>query len=193
MTDKAPTVQPGKPGHWINLLKANDEQALKSLYVANYSKIESYILNNNGSVDDAKDIYQEAFVAVWRNIQLDKVSMEDADKFHGYLFRVAQYKWLDQLRSTKRKKTNSLSEIEIAEEAPVQLDEQEEDYLTKVKMHYAAMGEPCKDVLHRFYFLKQSMSEIAAFFSWTEATAKNNKYRCLQRLRNLIVPKNNTL
>jgi DNA-directed RNA polymerase specialized sigma24 family protein len=44
-------------------------------------------------------------------------------------------------------------------------------------------------VLTLYYFMKQSMSKIAAVFSWTEATAKNNKYRCLQRLRNMVVGK----
>ncbi|MEI9913190.1 MAG: sigma factor [Bacteroidota bacterium] len=66
------TTQPGLPDEWIRKLKANDEQALKALYAANYSKVENYVLDNSGSAEDAKDIYQEAFIAVWRNIQLDQ-------------------------------------------------------------------------------------------------------------------------
>lgn len=183
-------AQSGGPDNWIDKLKANDEQALKALYTINYPKIENYILNNSGSIEDAKDVYQEAFVAVWRSIQLAKAEFDNMDSLQGYLFRVVQYKWLDHLRSSKRKKTNSLAQIEIIEEKPFEMGQEEEEYLSKVKMHYAFMGEPCKDVLHRFYFLKQSMSEIAAFFSWTEATAKNNKYRCLQKLRSMVLPQN---
>ena len=63
---------------------------------------------------------------------------------------------------------------------------EEDAYLEKVKMHFAAMEAPCKEVLQRFYFLKQSMADIAAAFSWTDATAKNNKYRCLQKLRSMV-------
>ncbi len=179
------------PDEWNLKLKANDEQTLKALYTANYAKTEKYILNNNGSADDAKDIYQEAFIAVWRGIQSGKISFQGIDKLQGYLFRVAQYKWLDHLRKNKKQKTSSLAETDIAEEPILQPDKEEEEYLQKVKTNYSAMGEPCKEVLYRFYFLKQPMNEIAAFFSWTEATAKNNKYRCLQRLRSMIVPKNN--
>lgn len=180
------TVQPGIPGNWIDLLKANDEQTLKALYAANYHKIEAYVLNNNGTAEDAKDIYQEAFIAVWRNIQLNKVSFASMDKLQGYLFRVAQYKWLDQLRSGKRQKTISVDNID-AGSTETNMDNDEQEYLEKVKSYYAAMEEPCKSLLHRFYFLKQKLSEIAAFFSWTDATAKNNKYRCLQRLRSMIL------
>jgi len=186
-------AQPNLPTEWIVKLKANDDQALRTLYGACYPGIEHYILQNNGSKDDAKDIYQEAFIAMWRNIQLDKVSFTGLEQLQGYIFRIAQYKWLDQLRSSRVKKTNPLNGLDIAEEVPAQLDKEEAEYLAKVKLHYVTIGDQCREVLNRFYFLKQSMAEIASFFSWTEATAKNNKYRCLQKLRNLILVKNNTI
>ncbi len=182
------SAQSGIPKNWIEKLKGNDEQVLKAIYLANYARIERYVLNNSGTEADAKDIYQEAFITVWRNIQMDKVSFESLDKLQGYIFRIAQYKWLDQLRMNKRQKT-SLADIMKAEDTDVEyIEKEEEDYLQRVKAGYASLGEPCKNLLHRFYFLKQSMSEIAAIFSWTEATAKNNKYRCLQRLRNKVLP-----
>ena len=64
-------------------IKANDEAALKNLYKDNYYKIEMYVLNNNGTSEDAKDIYQEAFIAVWRNIQLDKFYPENENALSG--------------------------------------------------------------------------------------------------------------
>lgn len=168
-------------------LKANDERTLRSLYIDNYPKIERFILENNGTRDDAKDIYQEAFIAVWRSIQADKASFTGLDKLQGYIYRVAQYKWTDQLRSQKKHRTDSLPETEIGSPETVEMDSGQNDYIEKVKQHYATMDEPCKGVLYRFYYLKQSMAEIALNYSWTDATAKNNKYRCLQRLRQMVL------
>ena len=175
-------------GSQLSAIRENDEKALKLLYQTNYPKVERYVLENNGTADEAKDIYQEAFIAVWRNIQLDRFQLLRRTSLDGYLYQVAKYKWLDHLRSSKRHQVDSLAVMEI-EEASVQLEEQDEDYLEKVKSHYANLGEPCREVLQRFYFLKQSMMEIAAVFSWTEATAKNNKYRCLQKLRSMVLSK----
>jgi RNA polymerase sigma factor (sigma-70 family) len=166
--------------------KNNDEQVLKYMYVTNYAKIENYVISNSGTIDEAKDIYQEAFIVVWRNVQLNKVSFDTADSVNGYLFKVAQYKWIDELRRKGKKKIQTLTGTEVIADIGPATSKEENAYLEKVKIHFATVGTPCKEVLKRFYFLKQSMAEIASNFSWTEATAKNNKYRCLQKLRSMV-------
>ncbi len=169
----------------FNAIKANDESALKSLYEDNYFKVEMYVLNNNGTSQDAKDIFQEAFIAAWRNIQLDKFYPENESALQGYIYRIAKNKWLDHLRSAHYKKTIELKET--AETLPEDmLSEEDTQYITEVKNKFRQLGKNCREVLTRFYYKKQSMRTIAEKFEWTEATAKNNKYRCLQRLRELL-------
>ncbi|MCY7423222.1 MAG: hypothetical protein LH478_15935, partial [Chitinophagaceae bacterium] len=48
-------------------IRSNNALILSSLYRNNYFKVERYVVENNGSVTEAKDVFQEAFVAVWRN------------------------------------------------------------------------------------------------------------------------------
>ena len=169
----------------FNACKANEEEALKSLYEDNYFRIEHYVLNNNGTVDDAKDIYHEAYIIVWRNIQLDRFYPENENALAGYLYRIGKNKWLDHLRSTHYKKVTQINEDthHLFEDV---LPEEDVRYITDVKNKFKELGENCKEVLMRFYYKKESMRIIAEKFGWTEATAKNNKYRCLQRLRELL-------
>ena len=54
--------------------------------------------------EEAKDIYQEAFIIVWRNVQLEKFTPGNESEVAGYLFNVAKYKWIDHLRSNHFKK-----------------------------------------------------------------------------------------
>jgi len=49
----------------IDAIKANDSVALQEFYTRNYYKTEAMVLKNNGTQEQAKDIYQEAFIAVW--------------------------------------------------------------------------------------------------------------------------------
>lgn len=171
-------------------LKESDEKVLQYIYVSNYPKVEQFILGNSGTTDDAHDIYQEAFLAVWRNVQLDKFRPQNETAVAGYIYQIARNKWLDQLRSVKNKKKADLpDEISHQLADTPQLDDAEMGYLELVKEEYERLGDPCRELLNRFYFKKESMREIAAHFSWTEASAKNNKYRCLQRLRNMVINK----
>lgn len=50
-----------------------------------------------------------------------------------------------------------------------------------------SLGEPCKSLLESYYLQKKGMHEIAADFGYTNAdNAKNQKYKCLMRLKKLF-------
>lgn len=180
LSNQPPTAQ-----ELYSAIKANDELLLKKIYQDNYPKIEQLVTTNSGNEDDARDIYQEAFLAVWRNIQLNKFIPESEDKLSGYLYQVARNKWIDQLRSRKLRQTVELNndKLLMAEE---QVSEEDTAHIELIKKHFNEIGDQCKNLLERFYYLKESLRKIAEHFSWTEASAKNNKYRCLQKLRALI-------
>jgi RNA polymerase sigma factor (sigma-70 family) len=165
---------------------ANDDKALESLYTANFYKTEAFVIANSGTAEEAKDIYQEAFIAAWQNIKAGRFVPQNDSSLEAYLFQIAKYKWYDYLKAAKK-----INMIPVEDngfiEAAYNEEEEEENYIEKVQQHLKNLGEPCRQVLTLFYFMKQSMNKIAATFSWTEATAKNNKYRCLQRLRNMVV------
>lgn len=170
----------------LSSIKNNDEKALKLLYQTNYLKVEKYVLENSGTTDEAKDIYQDAFIALWRNIQLNKFQPGHETSLDGYLYQIAKNKWLDHLRSVKRSPLVALTDTENGVEEVNVLSEEEEQLLGNIKANFKLLGQQCRDVLDRFYFQKQSMRTIAEALQWTEATAKNNKYRCLQQLRKLL-------
>ncbi len=171
----------------VERLKSDDENTLNALYAANYKTLEFYVLRNNGSVDDAKDIYQEAFLAVWRNVQLDRFTPNDEGDFAAYLIRVAKNKWIDELRKNKTKQTASVEGAYGTDPAIDELTDETDTYIDAVKKQYRYLGARCRELLGRFYFRKQSLREIAAVFEWTEASAKNNKYRCLKQLRESVL------
>jgi hypothetical protein len=64
----------------------------------------------------------------------------------------------------------------------------------KLNLQYQTMrtamgkiGEPCKSLIEAFYVHKKNMLEIAGFFGYTNAdNAKNQKYKCLVRLKKLF-------
>ena len=50
-----------------------------------------------------------------------------------------------------------------------------------------SLGEPCKSLLEGYYLKKMGMQELASEFGYTNAdNAKNQKYKCLMRLKKLF-------
>ena len=50
-----------------------------------------------------------------------------------------------------------------------------------------SLGEPCKSLIEAYYIHKKGMADIAEEFGYTNAdNAKNQKYKCLMRLKKLF-------
>lgn len=176
----------------VSAIKANDNSVLKSIYTINYHKVESLVLKNNGTKDHAKDIYQEAFLALWKNIKLDKFTPKNENSLHGYLYTIAKNKWMDYLRSNNYKKTVVSDKINDfnTSEADTTLNNDDilkEQRLSNVMQAFKDLGEPCKSLLRQFYFDKKSMKDIANELQLDAASTRNKKYRCMQKLREIAL------
>jgi len=176
----------------ITAIKDNDSIALKSLYTNNYPKIEALILKNNGTKDNAKDIYQDAFLAVWQNIKQDRFIPKNESSINGYIYTIAKNKWMDVLRSQGYKKTivaSQLSHFQIKDEENNGIDDDilKDKRLEGVMLAFKNLSEACKSLLSKFYFEKKSMNLIAEELTLDSASTRNKKYRCMQKLREIAL------
>ena len=176
----------------IDAIKINDTDALKHLYITNSSKIEIFILKNSGTKEHAKDIYQEAFLAFWKNVKQDKFVPQNENSINGYLYAIAKHKWMDYLRSKNYKKTvvsSTMVDIEISETDldKINDDKINDERLQSVMHAFKDLGLSCKSLLTKFYFEKKSMKVIANELELDAASTRNKKYRCMQKLRELAL------
>lgn len=176
----------------VDAIKRNDTITLKRIYTNNYPKIEILVLKNNGTKEYAKDIYQEAFLAVWQNVKQDKFIPQSESSINGYLYTIAKNKWMDVLRSQGYKKTivaSQMSHFEIKDEENNGMDDDilKDKRLEDVMHAFKNLGDACKSLLRKFYFEKKSMNEIAEELQLDSASTRNKKYRCMQKLRQIAL------
>lgn len=176
----------------VEAIKINDSRVLKELYQTNYRKIEILILKNSGTIDHAKDIYQEAFLTVWQNVKQDKFQPQNETALNGYLYTIAKNKWMDFLRSKEYKKTvvsSTLNNFNISDSDSENNDDDilKENRLQDVMQAFKNLGSSCKSLLMNFYFEKKSMDTIAEELQLDTASTRNKKYRCMQKLRALAL------
>ena len=79
----------------------------------------------------------------------------------------------------------------LAETVPVDEDIDEHDggnlEFETMEKAVGSLGEPCKSLLEAFYLQRKNMQDIAAAFGYTNAdNAKNQKYKCLMRLKKIF-------
>ncbi len=174
----------------VVLIKKNDAATLKELYKSNFAKVKRYVLKNSGDEQQAKDVYQEAFLAMWRNIKDDKFSSESETAINGYLFQIAKHKWLDQVRSVRYKNTTFINRDLEYNEPETDENEVQNRKIKIVMESLANLGERCQLLLKLFYFERKPFKEIAEIMAMDEASARNAKYRCQEQLKKMtqIIP-----
>lgn len=172
--------------HLIRAIKENNSVALKAFYKDNYRKVEIMVLKNSGTQAYAKDVYQEAFIALWNNVRNGKFEPESDSALQGYLYQIAKNKWTDVLRSKRFKSTQTLTNERsmFLRQEDQDIDETETDVKLNLAMEaFKNLGEPCKTLLKTFYFEKKSLREISSEMDIAENSLRNKKYRCMEKLR----------
>jgi RNA polymerase sigma factor (sigma-70 family) len=167
-------------------IRHNDDKALACLYKLHYPMISHFILNNSGTDDEAKDIYQEGVIVFYEKIKDN--SLELTCQIKTYLYSVCRRLWLKRLAEKGRYASrieDSESYLSLQEEVPVH--EENERQFGVMAEALSQLGEPCRTLLEDYYIRDQNMQEITEKFGYTNTdTAKNQKYKCLQRLKKLF-------
>ena len=167
-------------------LAQNDSRAVETLYKNHFSMIQHFVTNNNGSFDDARDIFQEAMITLYEKVQLDNFALTCQIK--TYLFSICKNLWLKRLQQMgKYSAPLSAQEETISVEEDMDQFEKKDAAFAIMDRALNSLGEPCKSLLEGYYLNKKGMQELANQFGYTNAdNAKNQKYKCLMRLKKLF-------
>ncbi|GAA4352295.1 hypothetical protein GCM10023185_11810 [Hymenobacter saemangeumensis] len=175
----------------IAAIHSGDERALAHLYRLHWPMVSHFVLQNSGSEDDAQDVYQEGVMVFYEKVR--EGSLELSCQIKTYLYAVCRRLWLKRLTSKSRFGVRLLDDEEHgpylhtgAEDDLLAAEEQDRRFATMSEA-LTHLGEPCRSLLEGFYLLDKSMQDLTAEFGYTNAdNAKNQKYKCLVRLKKLF-------
>ena len=166
-------------------LARNDKRAIETIYKENYNMIQAFVINNSGSADDAKDIFQEAIIVLYEKVLTGTFELNCQIK--TFLYSVSRRIWLKRLMHQSRFTLSDGNEQVVAVDEEMESHERRNEEFNMMEKAMGGLGEPCKSLLEAFYMQKRSMTDIAAGFGYTNAeNAKNQKYKCLMRLKKLF-------
>lgn len=138
------------------------------------------------SIDDSKDIYQLTILIFYDNVRSGKLE-HLVSSVKTYLFGIGKNVARENVRKAKR--TTPINQekwlkeylIDEADDIP------DENLFAIAKKVLENLGQPCQQLVELFYYEKKSMEEISVQLNYKNAdTAKNQKCKCMARLRSLF-------
>src|ERR1700755_2226997 len=95
----------------IQTIKLTDRinEPLKFLYQTHFPSLSLYIEQNNGSAQDAEDVFQETMLTFIELVRLNKFRGESSVK--TFLFAVNRNIWLNELKKKGRLKKHHLQYV----------------------------------------------------------------------------------
>ncbi|MBS1733755.1 MAG: sigma-70 family RNA polymerase sigma factor [Bacteroidetes bacterium] len=167
-------------------LAREDRASVEQIYRDNYGMIQSFVLNNNGTTDDAADIFQEAMIVLFEKSKSPDFELNCQLK--TYLYSVCRRLWLKRLQQMQRlgRQSDFLEEV-VPVDDDIEFHEKRQQDFMIMEAAMGKIGEPCKSLLEAYYIQKKQMQQIAGEFGYTNAdNAKTQKYKCLVRLKKLF-------
>jgi DNA-directed RNA polymerase specialized sigma24 family protein len=169
----------------IEDLAAERKALFMQLYKQAFPLVAKFVSERGGSFDEAKDIFQDALVIYYEKLAASNVVLQYSER--SYILGIAKHLW-----AKKNKQHNhpialddSLAGIameETASSAPEKLLD---------LLHHS--GQRCMELLRAFYYDKWSMSKIANRFGFSsKRSATVQKYKCLEKVRDLVKEKSLT-
>jgi len=167
----------------IQLLRTNrTDRALGILY-KHFPMMRRMILVNGGTKQDAEDIFQEALVIFCRKAK--DYDFQLTSQLGTYLYGICYFLWKDEKRRSQKFMSAEIDHelIKADEESIVQLIE-EDSQVKQAEKVLNELGERCRELLLLFYNGGIRLKDIARKMGYSsEATAKNQKYKCLEAAR----------
>ena len=176
-------------GELLEMLKnerVNDE-VIRFLYRSHYSTLSNYVKVNQGSEQDAQDIFQEVIVSFIEIVKVGKFRGES--KTGTFLYTLNKYAWLNELKKRSRataREDKYGNEMETADpDASIFMVEREAKNMVMAMMD--KLGDICKKILVAYYYDNYSLKEILPLVNYeNEQVVRNKKYKCLKNLEQML-------
>ena len=178
---------------YVTGLLQNDTMLVKEIYQRFASKIKSYIIQNNGSEEDAADIFQESLVDIYQ--QAHYKSLQLTCPFEPFLLLVCKRKWLNELKKRNRQGVTkdpedvyNLGEDVFALAEHMQIQEEKTNLFLAT---FELLGERCREIIRKCLSNKPQ-EEVASELGLTYAYLRKKKSECTSELIKLIHSKQST-
>ncbi|HOY05715.1 MAG TPA: sigma-70 family RNA polymerase sigma factor [Saprospiraceae bacterium] len=168
------------PNEWyLEGLRDRKDETIKTIFEEFLPRIAVYIRQNQGTNEDANDVFQDALVAIFR--KTDTLVLKAS--FYTFLYAVCRNIWLNKLR--RKKFTGEVTEQEFAvlrEQQEIEPAVEEAERYDLLYKNFDHLPPDCRKLLLLCWHSGKGMEEIAAEMEITYAYARKRRHVCTGKL-----------
>jgi DNA-directed RNA polymerase specialized sigma24 family protein len=151
------------------------------LYLNAFPVVASFISKRGGSLEQAKDVFQESLVIYYEMVIAKSKAIQVSEK--AYILGIARHLWFQEQKREKLSDQTDFSTDEFA----ILGDEKEEISSEKILIFLETAGQKCMDILRAFYYDKLTLAKISERFGFASTrSATVQKYKCLEKVRDEV-------
>ncbi len=176
-----------------------------------YRDSKAYFRSHAGALfvadEQVDDLFQEAMVHLWREIETHRIEVREGvlcrwsegqavpmtSSLFTFLLAIAKRKHWELLRKDSRLQlTDEANVLDVLDRSRYADDDEVTDE-TEAREHVVAdavlgMSDRCRQILTLFYYEQRSLDEILAIRpeNTSKVGLKTSKYKCMQRLRDVV-------
>lgn len=190
---------------YVKALLEDDGKVINEIFSSFFNKVKNHVIRHQGTVDDAKDLFNESLVAVYV-----KATREGAEflnvPFEAYLLEVSKRQWNTVLRNRSRLKimvenlgdgvveggtqlytsVGLITETSNTPEDEILMLEKEQDRNRIFDKALSNLPEYCQKLVAMAVKFGLNNQQIAEKTQQSLKGVTNRKSECLQRLRDAI-------
>lgn len=155
------------------------EELIYRLYESCFPAVARLIKRKGGSLDDAKDLFQDAIVIYYEQVVTGNTELRLGER--QYLTGIVKHLWSKKFGDLERMESLHSNINFYVEEQVIQPSTQ------SLARYLREAGQKCMELLQGFYYQNQSMDKLAERLGFSGArSATVQKYKCLEKIRNKI-------
>ena len=165
-------------------LRKGDENAFEILinkYTAYVSTIVFNIADGALTKSDIEEIVTDVFVTLWRNSGTLR-----GDNLKGYIACITKCRTKDRLRKLKFVDIISIDEFEQPDGIKLEDDCEKQELCKSLREEVNKLNEPDREILIRYYYFYQKVSEIAEIMGIKAETVKTKLSRTRKKLKQVL-------
>lgn len=160
-------------------------EVLRAIYLAHYPAVETMVIKNSGTSEEARDLFQEALLVTFQKVSAPDFSL--SCQLGSFIHAVAWRLWQKKLRDERPLDLHTTGDVDELEQEDIDLLIRRMQRYKLYEEKFAELSEGCQELLRQF--LKgQSTKKVMEHFGFGSiAYTKKRKCLCKSKLMKMVM------